>query len=92
MWVASQRREAAFRTAARPNASFDRSVARAPRACAVITDNVVAGQVRVDGQVASRVAANITADASITIDQSPRFVSRGGEKLEAALEAFAEEP
>jgi 23S rRNA (cytidine1920-2'-O)/16S rRNA (cytidine1409-2'-O)-methyltransferase len=49
---------------------------------------VMAGQVRVDGQVADRVAANLPDDADVTVDKGPPFVSRGGEKLEAALMAF----
>jgi 23S rRNA (cytidine1920-2'-O)/16S rRNA (cytidine1409-2'-O)-methyltransferase len=49
---------------------------------------VMAGQVRVNGEVVLRVAANIQPEAQLDIDQGPRFVSRGGEKLEAALEAF----
>ncbi len=49
---------------------------------------VMAGQVRVDGQVADKPASNVANDANITVDKGPRFVSRGGEKLEAALTAF----
>jgi 23S rRNA (cytidine1920-2'-O)/16S rRNA (cytidine1409-2'-O)-methyltransferase len=49
---------------------------------------VMAGQVRVDGQVVDRAAANIPNEANVTIDKGPRFVSRGGDKLEAALVAF----
>jgi len=49
---------------------------------------ILAGQVRVAGQVVDRAAANFADDAEITIDRGPRFVSRGGEKLEAALGAF----
>jgi 23S rRNA (cytidine1920-2'-O)/16S rRNA (cytidine1409-2'-O)-methyltransferase len=49
---------------------------------------IMAGQVRVDGQVVDRPAANIPPEAVITVDRGPRFVSRGGEKLEAALAAF----
>ncbi|NJD58252.1 MAG: TlyA family rRNA (cytidine-2'-O)-methyltransferase [Anaerolineales bacterium] len=49
---------------------------------------VMAGQVRVDGQVVLRAAASVQADAILEIDQGPRFVSRGGEKLAAALQAF----
>ncbi len=49
---------------------------------------ILAGQVRVAGQVADRAAANLSEDVNITVDQGPRYVSRGGEKLEAALEAF----
>ncbi len=49
---------------------------------------ILAGQVRVAGQMVDRAAANFTHEADITIDRGPRFVSRGGEKLEAALTAF----
>lgn len=49
---------------------------------------IMAGQVRVEGQVALKPAAAVTEEAELTIDSGPRFVSRGGEKLEAALEAF----
>jgi 23S rRNA (cytidine1920-2'-O)/16S rRNA (cytidine1409-2'-O)-methyltransferase len=49
---------------------------------------VMAGQVRVAGQVELRPAVKLPPDAAITIDQGPRFVSRGGEKLEGALAAF----
>ena len=49
---------------------------------------IMAGQVRVDGQVALKAASPIDPAAALTIDSPPRFVSRGGEKLEAALEAF----
>ena len=50
---------------------------------------VMAGQVRVNGEVVLRVAANLPPDVQLEIEQGPRFVSRGGEKLEAALQAFA---
>ena len=49
---------------------------------------VMAGQVRVDGQVVDRAASNYSEDADVTVDKGPRFVSRGGDKLEAALMAF----
>ncbi len=49
---------------------------------------VMAGQVRIDGQVAGKPSEKVRPDAAITVDQPPRFVSRGGEKLAAALEAF----
>ncbi len=49
---------------------------------------ILAGQVRVAGQVVDRAAAGLSSEAEITIDRGPRFVSRGGEKLQAALEAF----
>lgn len=49
---------------------------------------VMAGQVRVDGQVALKPADRFPAGVDIQVDRGPRYVSRGGEKLEAALEAF----
>ncbi|HWR66362.1 MAG TPA: TlyA family RNA methyltransferase [Bellilinea sp.] len=49
---------------------------------------VMAGQVRVSGQVVFKPADKVEEQAEIVIDHGPRFVSRGGEKLEAALEAF----
>jgi 23S rRNA (cytidine1920-2'-O)/16S rRNA (cytidine1409-2'-O)-methyltransferase len=50
---------------------------------------IMAGQVRVAGQTALKPAAAVDASAALTVDPGPRFVSRGGEKLDAALEAFA---
>jgi 23S rRNA (cytidine1920-2'-O)/16S rRNA (cytidine1409-2'-O)-methyltransferase len=50
---------------------------------------IMAGQVRVAGQVTLKPATSVQTDSQLTIDSGPRFVSRGGEKLEAALEAFA---
>ena len=50
---------------------------------------IMAGQVRVAGQVALKPATPTQPDAALTVDTGPRFVSRGGEKLEGALEAFA---
>lgn len=49
---------------------------------------VMARQVRVDGQVEERSAKVIPAEAVITVEEGRRFVSRGGDKLEAALQAF----
>ena len=49
---------------------------------------VLAGAVRVDGERADRAAALVADDASITLAGRPRFVSRGGEKLEGALDDF----
>ncbi len=49
---------------------------------------IMAGQVRVAGQVTLKPATAVQADAALTVDSGPRFVSRGGEKLEAALTAF----
>lgn len=49
---------------------------------------IMAGQVRVNGQVVNRSAASFSGDETVTLDRGPRFVSRGGEKLQAALDAF----
>ena len=50
---------------------------------------IMAGQVRVADQVALKPATAVSSDSVLTVDSGPRFVSRGGEKLDAALEAFA---
>jgi 23S rRNA (cytidine1920-2'-O)/16S rRNA (cytidine1409-2'-O)-methyltransferase len=49
---------------------------------------IMAGQVRIDGQTMLKASAMVPAEANVTVDAGPRFVSRGGEKLEAALSAF----
>lgn len=49
---------------------------------------IMAGQVRVNGELLLRAAANVTPDVRLEVEHGPRFVSRGGEKLEAALQAF----
>ena len=50
---------------------------------------IMAGQVRVDGQTALKAGANVADDSTLEVESGPRFVSRGGEKLDAALESFA---
>ncbi|MBN2391988.1 MAG: TlyA family RNA methyltransferase [Anaerolineae bacterium] len=47
-----------------------------------------AGEVLVDGQLADKPGADVAEDAAITLKAKPRFVSRGGEKLAAALARF----
>ena len=49
---------------------------------------VMAGQVRADGQLVPKPATTVKPDALLEVDQGPPFVSRGGEKLEAALASF----
>lgn len=49
---------------------------------------VMAGQVRVDGVVVLKPSVQFSSSASIEIQETPRYVSRGGEKLQAALQAF----
>ena len=50
---------------------------------------IMAGQVRVADQVMLKPATSVPTDSVLTVDSGPRFVSRGGEKLDAALESFA---
>jgi 23S rRNA (cytidine1920-2'-O)/16S rRNA (cytidine1409-2'-O)-methyltransferase len=50
---------------------------------------IMAGQVRVNDQVALKPATAIDPKSNLTVDTGPRYVSRGGEKLEGALTAFA---
>ncbi len=49
---------------------------------------VLAGQVRVDGQVARKPSEPVRDSAAIAIDAPEKYVSRGGLKLEHALESF----
>ena len=49
---------------------------------------VMAGQVRVDGQVELKSSAQIPPDAQLDLEMGLRFVSRGGDKLEAGLLVF----
>jgi len=49
---------------------------------------VMAGQVRVDGQVVHKPSQKVMTSADITLETGQRFVSRGGEKLAAAVEVF----
>lgn len=49
---------------------------------------IMAGQVRADGQLVPKPATQLPAEADLAVDRGPRYVSRGGEKLAAALAAF----
>ena len=49
---------------------------------------VMEGKVRVNGQVAAKSAVQVAPDDAIEVEKPPRFVSRGGEKLEGAFAAF----
>jgi 23S rRNA (cytidine1920-2'-O)/16S rRNA (cytidine1409-2'-O)-methyltransferase len=53
---------------------------------------VLAGRVRVDDRVVTKAGSNIGPDARLDVDLGPPFVSRGGAKLAAALDAFAVDP
>jgi 23S rRNA (cytidine1920-2'-O)/16S rRNA (cytidine1409-2'-O)-methyltransferase len=47
-----------------------------------------AGLVRVDGQVSDKPGSQVARTARIGLESPPPFVSRGGEKLEAAMQRF----
>ncbi len=49
---------------------------------------IMAGEVRVNGQVVLKPAVKVSPSDLIEVAKGPRFVSRGGEKLEAALSGF----
>jgi len=49
---------------------------------------IMAGQVRAEGQTVLKPGASMDSGTRVDVQQGPRFVSRGGEKLDAALEAF----
>ncbi len=49
---------------------------------------ILAGAVRVNGQLAGKASELVTDDAKLELQATEKFVSRGGYKLEAALDAF----
>ena len=49
---------------------------------------VMAGQVRVDERPAMKAGVLVPEDVALDVEQSARYVSRGGEKLEHALRTF----
>jgi 23S rRNA (cytidine1920-2'-O)/16S rRNA (cytidine1409-2'-O)-methyltransferase len=49
---------------------------------------VLAGEVKVDGRMVDKPAERFGEDAVVEIKEKPKFVGRGGLKLEGALEAF----
>lgn len=53
---------------------------------------ILAGQVRVDGQRAAGAALPVTGETEIEVDWGLPYVSRGGLKLEKALDAFGVRP
>jgi 23S rRNA (cytidine1920-2'-O)/16S rRNA (cytidine1409-2'-O)-methyltransferase len=50
---------------------------------------VMAGQVRANGQLVEKPSSMLATETELVVDRGPRYVSRGGEKLEAALVEFA---
>jgi 23S rRNA (cytidine1920-2'-O)/16S rRNA (cytidine1409-2'-O)-methyltransferase len=53
---------------------------------------ILAGRVSVDGEPRTKAGAHVRLGAEVVIDTPARYVSRGGEKLEGALAAFAFDP
>ncbi len=53
---------------------------------------ILAGQVLVNGQKADKAGHNVSLDSKIEVLESPRYVGRGGLKLEAALDHFRIRP
>lgn len=49
---------------------------------------VMAGEVRVDGEMVHKSSSTVFENANIQIKHHPKYVSRGGQKLEAAISAF----
>jgi 23S rRNA (cytidine1920-2'-O)/16S rRNA (cytidine1409-2'-O)-methyltransferase len=49
---------------------------------------VMAGQVRAAGQVVDKPSSKVEPDVELTVDRGPQFVSRGGDKLQAAFDLF----
>jgi 23S rRNA (cytidine1920-2'-O)/16S rRNA (cytidine1409-2'-O)-methyltransferase len=50
---------------------------------------LMAGEVKVGENVATKASQMVAPDASITVAEAPRYVGRGGQKLEGALDSFA---
>ncbi|GIK38251.1 MAG: TlyA family rRNA (cytidine-2'-O)-methyltransferase [Chloroflexota bacterium] len=53
---------------------------------------IMAGKVRVDGQVMTKPGVQVPGEAAIIIEQDLPYVSRGGLKLAAALDEFTVDP
>lgn len=53
---------------------------------------IMAGEVTVDGRIMDKPGSKVDEAAVLAVKEKPRFVSRGGEKLAAALETFPVNP
>ncbi len=49
---------------------------------------ILSGSVRVGDRVVTKAGSRISAEEPLYVDRNERFVSRGGEKLDAAIDAF----
>src|ERR1022692_3057892 len=50
--------------------------------------SVMAGEVKVGEQIAAKSSQLVDLEALITVAETPRYVGRGGQKLEGALDFF----
>ena len=64
---------------------FERGLAPSRTAAQAL---VMEGKVRVDGRVETKAGRAVAEDALVEVEAPPRFVSRGGGKLEGAFEKF----
>jgi len=53
---------------------------------------ILAGEVRVNGSKADKASRTVPTDAHVELVAKPKYVSRGGLKLEGALDAFGVDP
>ena len=53
---------------------------------------ILAGEVRCGDSVVAKPSVKLAADAPLEVKEKPRFVGRGGFKIEAALDAFGIDP
>lgn len=53
---------------------------------------VMEGKVRVNDQVVLKASEKVKPEDTLTVEENPRFVSRGGEKLQAAIDTFKIDP
>src|ERR1700676_4804137 len=53
---------------------------------------ILAGKVRVNGEPASKPGVHVPLGADVRVEEPPKYVSRGGDKLEGALRAFGLDP
>jgi len=65
---------------------FDRGMAKSREAARAI---ILSGKVYVGGEKIDKAGKAIDLDAQITVSSSPAYVSRGGDKLAGAMEAFS---
>ncbi|MDA3936122.1 MAG: TlyA family RNA methyltransferase [Actinomycetota bacterium] len=49
---------------------------------------IIAGQVRLNGQVVQKAGQDVDPEGEFEIERGPQYVSRGGHKLDGALEGF----